>query len=444
MKRKLAQKVLLGITAASLLMSGCGNKQTGTDPAPTPVSEVEENETETSVHEEEKPNSVVEEEPTVINVNVVTPSESRVEQYADMSIELLKRESSASENVMISPASIMFALDMCAEGASGDTYEQMANIIAPGVERDDLKQDAAYFVSLFEDDTMHIANSVWANESIVGKDGINSNYMSTLKNYYSAEAFSEEFTGETVNKINGWIDDNTNHMIPQVIDDTAISSSMILVNCLAFDGSWEEAYEEGRVNENGTFNGINGEEEATMMSSTEGIYLENSSATGFIKPYEGDKFSFMAILPKDEDVNIADFVGNFTGADYMELYNSAQYTDVQTIMPKISFEYENDLNKTLIDLGMTDAFDSELAQFDDMVADPDAHQFYVGRVIHKTKIDINEDGTQAAAATVVMMKEMAAAPAPVLYVNLDRPYAFAIIDNETGAPVFMGTVNTTK
>jgi serpin B len=152
----------------------------------------------------------------------------------------------------------------------------------------------------------------------------------------------------------------------------------------------------------------------------------------------------MAILPKDEDVNIADFVGNFTGADYMELYNSAQYTDVQTIMPKISFEYENDLNKTLIDLGMTDAFDSELAQFDDMVADPDAHQFYVGRVIHKTKIDINEDGTQAAAATVVMMKEMAAAPAPVLYVNLDRPYAFAIIDNETGAPVFMGTVNTTK
>lgn len=389
-----------------------------------------------------------------------TPSGSEVNPedlqkgYLDFSLKLfdetVKSANNPGGNVMISPASILFALDMAAMGAEGKTYNQIASLIYPGAAKTDLNAMAeSYMDQLTKSGEMKVANSLWADKSTLKNRNVEmkEDYQNLLSDSYDAEIRILDFDEAALDEINGWVSRKTDHMIDGIINEFPADVFLYLINAMAFEGEWETPYKEHQIDENGIFHNRDGHEEtAKMLSSTEHFYLESDSATGFLKSYEGYQFAFLAILPKDESLYPEDFLTDFNGDAYREFYGSLNQEDVITKTPAFSFEYEKELSSQLAALGMTDAFSETQADFSS-IAEADGFQFWISRILHKTYIELDESGTKAAAVTAVEMQKNSAAivdfeePKQVI---LDRPFVFAIVDMETGQPVFIGTVNTVE
>lgn len=385
--------------------------------------------------------------------SVISQEELR-DGYLDFSMELLGQTVNMAEdpgeNVLISPASILFALDMAAMGAEGETYDQIASLIYPGASKADLNDMAEEYMELLtESEEMKIANSFWANEATLKLRDveIKEEYLDLLEDSYDAETRILDFDEAALEEINEWVDDKTDGMIDEIIREFPDEAFIYLINAMAFEGKWAEDYEEYQIDEDGIFHNRDGfEETAKMLSSTESCYMESDVATGFLKYYEGEQFAFLAILPKDEEILLEDFLADFDGEAYRTFYESMSREDVITLTPAFTFAYENELSNLLRSLGMTDAFSEDLADFAS-IAEADGFRFWISRILHKTFIELDESGTRAAAVTAIEMKNDACAivdyeePKQVI---LDRPFVFAIVDTETGHPVFMGTVNSVQ
>ena len=172
-------------------------------------------------------------------------------------------------------------------------------------------------------------------------------------------------------------------------------------------------------------------------------YYETEKATGFIKYYKGNQYAFLAILPTDESINANEFAMNFTAEDYEKFINSVSYDyEVISKMPEFESDFNITLNNTIAELGAGSIFSPETADLSGTAGKPG--DIYVSQIIHKTHIEVDRNGTRAAAATVVMETcgcVMEEETPEYRYVECDRPYAYAIVDVETMAPVFIGTVN---
>ena len=375
------------------------------------------------------------------------PAEDMNVAYADFSVELFKRSLTDGENSLISPASVEFALVMALNGADGDTLTEMLTVLCPGATTEEINAfvaDLSSMLTYSRESEFYVANSVWANETILG-DCLNETYANTLKEDMNAEAHMLPFNNKAVDEINDWVDENTDGMITELLKEIPPDAAMYLINAMTFEGEWSEAYEEYQIREGEIFtNALGEEEEARMLCETGSLYLENDDATGFIKYYEGGEYAFMAMLPKEEGA-IEDYVANMTGEDYIAFYESltTQY-DVVTKLPCFTYSYDLTLNDALKEMGMPTAFTEGVADFSPMVTDPNV-KLFISNVIHKTYIELDENGTKAAAVTAVEMTcESCAEPEQreIKEVILDRPFVYAIIDTNTGLPIFMGTVNS--
>lgn len=361
------------------------------------------------------------------------------EAYATMGYQLLSeglRDNDGSSNVMISPTSVAFALDMAAMGAEGDTYDNMADILSGGASKSEIDSYVrGYLASIEDDDALKIADSIWVNDG----QKLNKDYASQMEDDFGAVVSVEDFgDSRTVNKINDWVNDKTDGMIENIISDENMQGNIILVNATCFDSKWKEKYEADDIDLNGVFtNGLGEEETAKMMSCKVNKYLSTDKATGFLKEYAGGRYVFMAILPTDDSISIAEFSQDFTADDFEELYKSKSKVEVHTTMPAFSFEYSDDLVGNLGAIGMDKPFSSD-ADFSGIIKDGD---IYFDEVIHKTYIELDENGTKAAAATAVTTKNAVEVEEAVC---LDRPFMFAIIDTEYDVPLFIGAVNTLK
>lgn len=214
---------------------------------------------------------------------------------------------------------------------------------------------------------------------------------------------------------------------------------MYLVNALAFEAEWQSIYEKHQVRDR-TFTTESGtKRKVEMMYSGEHFYLDDGNATGFIKYYAGRKYAFAALLP-NEGTSVSDYVMTLTGEGLYKLLTSPVNISVDAGLPKFEFEYGTELSETLSSMGMSDAFDANLADFTGLGVSS-AGNIFINRVIHKTYIKVGERGTKAGAATVVEMTDGAAAePLEAKSVVLDRPFVFMLIDAETCLPFFIGTV----
>jgi len=254
--------------------------------------------------------------------------------------------------------------------------------------------------------------------------------------YFNASVFDSAFDSNTLNEINNWVNSKTGGMIDRIIDEIDPDAMVYLINAIAFDADWKRAYTGNDVHE-GIFTDINrNQQNVDFMHSMESKYLDDSNVTGFIKPYINDRYSFAALLP-NEDISIEDYIATLTGAGLMEILNNAENTDVYTVLPKFSYEYGVQMNEILITLGVSDAFDTALADFS-LMATSDRGNIYISRVLHKTFISVGELGTSAGAATAVEVAEGVSEKA----VLLNRPFLYTIVDNNTGLPVFIGTLIT--
>ena len=231
-------------------------------------------------------------------------------------------------------------------------------------------------------------------------------------------------------------------MIDKIIDELSPEAVACLINAITFEGKWTEQYDESQVDDKGIFTNAKGEEQkAVMLLGTEDYYLSDSKTDGFIKYYEGGKFAFMAMLPH-KDISVSDYIEELNGGDILSLYNNRERAIVYTKIPEFTYDYSSTLNAPLYEMGIKDAFSKELADFSNM-AQMEDFNIFISEILHKTHIELDRNGTRAAAVTAVIM-ECAAAAVPsydIKEVYLDRPFVYAIIDRETGIPVFLGALN---
>lgn len=354
----------------------------------------------------------------------------------DFGVRLLQR-SLAEENTLISPVSVLAALAMTANGAGGETLAQMEETLGLSVPElnsylhaylEQLPQEKEY--------TLHMANAIWFKDD--AKFTVNPEFLQANATYYDADIYQAPFDDSTVKDINGWVNENTDGMIPQVLNEIPPTGVMYLINALAFDAEWERIYRESQVRE-GTFTCEDGTEQPVeLMYSQEGRYLEDALATGVVKYYKDRNYAFAALLPK-EGVSVAEYVASLTGEGLHEMLCKASDAQVFTAIPRFETAFDVELSEALKAMGMTDAFDMDDADFTGQGTYEDQN-LYIGRVLHKTFITVDEKGTKAGAVTVVEEPGAAKPPAEPKEVILDRPFVYLLIDCQANLPLFMGTV----
>ena len=369
------------------------------------------------------------------------------------SFELLQKiaeSEGAGSNVLISPTSMMMAFGMLENGANGETLSQIENVFGkiPVTEMNPIMYGMAQRLNGAEDVKWNVANSIWFKED--GMVEVVPDFATAVKNYYNADIWMAPFDESTLNDINGWVNDQTYGMIPGILDNIPEDARMYLINAMAFEGEWMHEYEESDIYEGQIFtNYDNSTSEVTLLFSVENNYFEIAGGTGFIRPYKGGEYSFVGILP-EEGTSVEDFIAQLAenGDKFAEAIRHPEYSgeNVFVKIPEFTSEYFTEMSGVLQDMGMGLPFDPENADLTGMVRpaeDVADYNAYIGRVLHKTFIDVNREGTRAAAVTAIETLDACAAPMieePV-YVYLDRPFVYGIVDNATGLPVFLGTVN---
>lgn len=344
-------------------------------------------------------------------------------------------------NLLVSPLSAIPALTMAANGAKGETLSEFEKVIGGGIGIDKFNEYlSAYLNSLSsgKDFRLHLADSIWIKDD--EKLKIEESFLQDNKSFYNAEIYRESFDNATVEKINGWVGKNTDGMIDKIIDRLDPDTIMCLINALAFDAKWSAPYDSEYDVFDENFTLSNGTvKTAEMMYSEENVYLKSENAVGFMKPYKGGKYSFAALLP-NTGVSTKEFVNSLTGEKLKNILSGSERCAVETKMPKFSFDYDLKLDDILKDMGLNKAFDVDNADFTG-IGKIEGDNIYVGSVLQKTFIAVDEDGTKAGASTAVVMAAGATAIQPEKKrVYLDRPFVFMIVDNENNLPIFMGCV----
>lgn len=344
--------------------------------------------------------------------------------------ELFKDNYSKGKTTLVSPLSVLTALALVQNGAESETLAQLEQALG-GLDRDTLNAYMrAYCDFLTESDELKIANSVWTDSSAEAKR----DFLQKAVDSYSAQLFSAPLSDpKTVESVNSWVKKNTDGMIPKIIEKADRYAVMMLVNAIAFDAKWETPYKRSDI-EKLEFTSYSGSKKKTdFMCSTENVYLKDGGAVGFMKPYKNGRFAFAALLP-DENTGIDDYVASLSGDKLMKIFSSAKRgNEVNVKMPKFRAEYSTQLIDTLKKMGVKDAFDRKTADFSSLIENRDA---YIATVVHKTFIEVDENGTRAAASTLVGADTMSLMEP--YSVCLNRPFVYMIVDTETNLPLFIG------
>ncbi len=353
----------------------------------------------------------------------------------DFALKFLKMENNKS-NMIYSPLSIKYALNMLKDGANGNTKKQIDNLI--GNEK----------VTKYENigKTLSLANSVFIRDTF--SSNVKEDYKNLLLNNYNAELKYDPF--ENAKEVNNWIEKQTLGQIKDMLKDNTVSNpdcKMLLINALAIDMEWADSFSEEDTHGR-PFYLENGEEvKATMMNQeNEGenvsFYVDNNvtALSMDLEEYDDVQMECIVIMPES---NLHDYINSFSLDDLDKInkkFEKASDTKagLDISIPRFSYDYDLKLKDTLIDLGVKDAFDSSLADFSNMT---DKREFYVSDALHKANIDFSEKGVKAAAATVIYMTEgMAFQEESPIEININKPFMYIIRDKKTNEIWFVGTV----
>ncbi len=360
--------------------------------------------------------------------------------YADFTAKLFTASAALEreDNLLFSPLSAMVALAMTQNGAKGETLAQMEALLGGTLSAEELNATLRTWVSAMaarEKVTLNTANSIWFKEKRFIPD---SAFLQTNADYYNAQVYAAPFNDQTLKDVNLWIKEQTNGLIKEMLSELDPETVMLLINTLYFEAAWSDQYSDHQLEE-GVFHGVNEDATVQMMRSTESSYISMEGAQGFKKSYQGG-FTFAALLP-DEGTDIADFVASLTGEKLLTVFKSGTYAEVHAKLPAFSYDCNLPLKDVLEPL-IPDAFAGRVADFSGIGTTDSGDRLYISDVLQKTTITLDKNGTAAAAATVVVVAPGESEPPelPVYHITLDRPFVYAIVDNATGLPVFIGVV----
>ncbi len=369
----------------------------------------------------------------------VQPNQSAgLQAVTDFSVRLAQNSFVDGNNLLVSPLSILCALAMTANGAVGETRDQMEATFGLSIE--ELNHYLSWYVATLpqgEKYQLHLANSIWFTED--SRFTPKHDFLQTNADFYGADIYRAPFDASTVHDINHWVEEKTDGMIPKILDEIPPNALMYLINALSFDAQWSSVYQGHNVY-NDIFTKEDGtEQRVDLMYALESQYLADEHTTGFIKYYRNRSYAFVALLPK-EGLSIEEYLRTLTGTQLRALLDNVQQTPVKTAIPKFETEYSVELSEVLTSMGMTDAFLPQNADFSAMGTSTDGN-IYINRVLHKTFISVGEQGTKAGAVTVVEPGDTAALePDKHQEVFLNRPFVYLLIDCENGLPFFIGSM----
>ncbi len=357
-------------------------------------------------------------------------------------LDLFKEVYSSEEadNFMISPLSVAIALGMAYNGADGETknaFEESLRL--SGFSRHEINEIHGDLIKhLLKADpevTIEIANSIWLNQIF----SLRKEFADTNRYYYDAEINSLNFSDPgSVDIINNWVSEKTHEKIKTIINQIPPLTAMYLINAIYFNGTWKYEFNE---DDNRPINfmfedGSTGEVEA-MRLQKDLAYHDADKYRITELPYGNNKYTMMIFLPKS-GYGLSDINEDMNIENLNEWTNALQEAEIKLHMPKFKFEYESLLNDVLKETGLGVAF-TDKAEFPLMVGESD--DLYLSRVIHKTFVDVNEKGTEAAAVTAVEVGVTSAGPdTSVISFIVDKPFLFVIREKTSNALVFMAKV----
>jgi len=354
----------------------------------------------------------------------------------DFAVKLFKQSVSLEENALISPLSVLCALGMVANGADGNTLVQMEDVL--GFSVSELNEYVYLYTKVMTSDgggAFHLANALWLRDSgaLVAEQA----FLQVNADYYGAGIHKAPFDDNTLQAINRWVSDNTDGMIENILREISREDVMYLINALAFDAVWQTVYSEGQVRD-GVFTSLSGaKRDVEMMFGEEYAYLDDGKATGFIKKYKGGRYAYAALLP-NEELTIDGYIATLTGKSLADTLRSARGIKVNTVTPKFKSGFSVELGDILGVMGMSDAFEPRLANFTRLGYSSHGN-IYIGRVVHKTFISVDAQGTKAGAATMIIAKRTSM-ELEFKTVRLERPFVYLLLDCKTSLPFFIGTV----
>lgn len=344
--------------------------------------------------------------------------------------------------ILISPLSLSLALSMTACGADGETEKQMTSVL--GFSGYSSEEVAGYYKKMVEalkgvdkKSTFEIANSIWVSKHLNVKE----EFVSTVREYFASEERIVDFMDPVVvNQINKWCSDNTHGKITEIVKSIPTETVMALVNALYFNGKWGGFEFDEKTNKE-DFSTLEGTKtKVEMMSVSSNFSYASDDGWSMVNlPYGNGAFRMSVILPP-VDMKFADAAKSLDADRFIKLSAMARTHPVNLKMPQFKYEYSIDeLGDVLVSLGMEDAFDASKADFRKM-ADVPLGEIFIGTVKHKTFIDVNTKGTEAAAVTYVGIMGVAAAPPVTGTVDFiaDRPFFFFISESSTGSILFIG------
>ncbi len=377
-----------------------------------------------------------------------TPADSEEVNQAlsAFGLELLRlARDGGKSSVLVSPLSVALALSMAANGAEGETLAQFQEVLGGGTDLVELNEACAQLMvdyqNLAGSTKCSIANSLWVDPEGQIKD----EFIGKCRGIFDAQVFAAELSAPGIVKdLNGWVSKHTNKLIPEIINEPFDEdAALLLANALYLKNKWLSEFDPLSTREMDFHHagGPDSQVEYLRKFDTQLSYLNGKGAQGVALPYDDGRLAFVAILPDlyPDSPDLGQWLNNLEGNSLSQLIiNREDALFLSFAMPKFSAEWKGNLEDILPPLGLEDAFVPGAADFSNMGDNPEG--YFINQVIHATKIEVNEKGTEAAAATVVEAPAGSAPPPPEgITLVLDRPFLYGIVDLYTGVPLFLGT-----
>jgi serine protease inhibitor len=345
--------------------------------------------------------------------------------------------SEPAENIIISPLSISYALSMTLNGAHGATREAMLGALrVHGITPEEIntacKDLTEALINVDKRVIMSIANSVWTEKDFNVKQA----FIDILTEYYNAESRDFDITDPTVpDKVNEWIEDKTNGLIKDMLDELPDNSVMLLINAIYFKGKWKSQFEADETQDQPFYmNSGSSAQVPTMMQKSDFKVLDGD---GFIMgefPYGQGNFVMDIILP-DERNGLSALLPSITDDTFAGWVDQLSEREVDLLLPRFKYDFRKGLVEILTDMGMGIAF-TDGADFTNIADFP---PLLISDVLHQAFIETNEEGTEAAAATIVIVGTTSAGPTAFTF-NANHPFIYIIREVTTGSIIFMGRV----
>ena len=366
-----------------------------------------------------------------------------IESDNEFGLEIFQkiRSNSDKENIMISPLSISVAFAMAYNGADKDSKAEMEKAMKiNGLTTEQINNSYKMLInalqSLDKNVVFEIANAIFYADGF----SVKPDFLNINKTVYDAEVEMLNFNSQAaVDKINDWVSEKTNDKITKIIENLSPLDRMVLLNAIYFNGIWTNKFDE-KGTHNLSFTKTNGTIiEVPMMKKQEKLdYSSNSLFNAVKMPYGKGQYNMIVMLPVTGK-NSKDVIDALSANNWNNWMKSFETKDpVVVTMPRFKFAFETILNSVLAEMGMVKAFQPNIADFS-KISNED---LYISSAIHKSFIDVNENGTEAAAVTSITFTTTSAGnepPKTIFYV--DKPFVFAITEKDTDAILFIGEVN---